>query len=518
MKASISDSVMSEFGNRVLSRRVPVRPRSAPVKRGVPYASGVAGTSAVPPSLDHSLNSQKQRCSRDGKKWFKAVWSIFLIALTLVPLVILTTQVSRYHVDVPFWDQWNFVPLLGKSFEQGVSFSDLWALHNEHRLFFPRLIMLGFSHLSRYNICWELVFSILLAVGIFIIVFFQAKKVFLLLGSPGFPWVAPILSLLAFSLHQGENWVWGWQIQIFLNVLAVVMGLVILAMPEFRWRNLAAGVACGVVATFSYANGLAYWPVAFLALLLAPSPSRRRKRTALAIWLGLTALVFVSYFYRFSPTPPSGKSPFYFAIHPLEYVRYNLGYLGASIITYPESALFLGIFCLILFGSAAWFFLQKHRQVIVAAMPFLLLGLYSISCAALTGMGRVGFGAAQATSYRYVTFSNLIWFSNVIFLGLQFGESRLSLKAPTRGRIKIVASAAVLLSLIFLVARTSYRVGHRVLESYHHRLTPVRAELLRGSDDGLLQRLYIDADYVRQGIEILRTHRLSVFRETRSCE
>jgi len=199
-------------------------------------------------------------------------------------------------------------------------------------------------------------------------------------------------------------------------------------------------------------------------------------------------------------------------------VFFSRPYLGAPIITYPEYAFFLGILCLILFGSTAWFFLRKHRRAIAAALPFLLLGLYSIACAALTGTGRVGFGMAQATSYRYVSFSNLIWFSNFIFLALQFKETRLDSKSPIRDRIKIMILAVVVSSLVFLVGRTSYRVGHRVLESYHHHLTPARSELLRGSDDALLHRLYIDADYVRQGIKVLRKHRLSVFRETRSCE
>jgi hypothetical protein len=470
----------------------------------------------VPPSLDDGIKSQKQRCFRNEKKWFKAVRPILLLALTLVPLIILITQVSRCHVDVPFWDQWNFVPLLGKSYEGGISFADLWAPHNEHRLFFPRLIMLGLAHLSGYNISYELIFSILLAVGIFIFVFFRTKKTFSLLGSPGFPWITTVLSLLVFSLHQGENWVWGWQIQIFLNVLAVVLGLVVLASPELRWGNFAVGVACGIVATFSYANGLAYWPLAFLALLLVPSASRRRKLTALAIWLGLTVLVFISYFYRFAAASPSGKPLFYFAIHPLEYIHYILGYLGAPIITYPGYAFFMGILCLILFGSTVWFFSRKGREAIVAALPFLLLGLYSLACAVLTGIGRVGFGLAQATSYRYVTFSNLIWFSNFIFLALEFKETWLDWKSPIRLRLKIVTLVVILLSLIFLIGRTSYRVGHRVLESYHYRLVPARSELLTGRDDDLLHRLYIDADYVRQGIKILKKHRLSVFRQASS--
>ncbi len=452
------------------------------------------------------------------KKWSEDARAALLVALTLVPLVILISQVSRCHVDVPFWDQWNFVLLLGKSYEGRVSFADLWMPHNEHRLFFPRLVMLGLAHISGYNICYELSFSLLLAAGIFSLILFRVKKISWLLDSPGFLWIAPILSLLAFSLHQGENWVWGWQVQIFLNVLAVVSGFMILAGRELRWGRLGGAAACGVVATFSYANGLAYWPLAFLALWLAPSPSLRRKRASLAIWSALSALVYVSYFYRFAPASPSGKPAFYFAMHPLEYVRYILSYLGSPVITYPGYAFFLGLLCLILFGSAGWLFLKNDREANGAARPLVLLGLYSIACGALTGIGRVGFGMAQATSYRYVTFSNLIWFSNFIFLAFQLKKIWVASKSRIGGRIKIATLAIILSSLVFLVGRTSYRVGHRVLESYHHRLMPARSELLKGTDDELLHRLYIDADYVRQGIKILRQHRLSVFREGRSSQ
>lgn len=446
------------------------------------------------------------------KKWFNSPARILLFALTLVPLIFLIVSVIRCHVDVPFWDQWNFVPLLGKSFERGSSFEDLRALHNEHRLFFPRLIMLALAHLSGYNISCELACSILLAAGMFFLVLGRVKKIFSLLGSPGFPWVGPILSLVAFSLHQGENWVWGWQIQIFLNVLAVVAGLMILTSPEFNWRNFFGGAACGVVATYSYANGLAYWLLGFLALLLISYSSRRRKLTALAMWLALTVIVFVSYFYRFESASPSGEPLFYFAMHPWEYFQYILKYLGATIITYQEYALFFGILCLILFGLTVRVFLRKYRNAFAAMLPFLLLGLYSVACAILTGIGRVGFGTAQATSYRYVTFSNLIWFSNFIFLAIQFREIRFGSKSKIGARLKMTTFWVILFIILFLVGRTSYRIGYRVLKSYHNRLLPARSELWRGENDELLGRLYIDPDYVREGIKILQKHKLSVFR------
>jgi hypothetical protein len=448
-----------------------------------------------------------------GKTWFNSPARVLLLALTLVPLTVLIVDVIRYKVDVPFWDQWNFVPLLGKSFEGGISFGDLWALHNEHRLFFPRLIMLGLAHLSGYNISYELALNILLAAAIFFLVLRRAKKVFSLLGSPGFPWVAPILSLLAFSLHQGENWVWGWQVQIFLNVLAVVAGFMILASPEFKWINLFGGGVCGVVAAYSYANGLAYWLLGFFCLLLVSYSSTRTKLKALAAWLGLTTVIFISYFFRFHPASPSGEPLSYFAMHLWEYIKYILKYLGAPIITYQAYALFFGILCLSLFGLTVRAFARKYGIAFAAMLPFLLLSLYAVASAALTGIGRVGFGTAQATSYRYVTFANLIWFSNFVFLSLQLREIRARSRLKVEAGVKTAAFWVVLFIFVFLIGRTSYRVGSRVLRSYHDRLLPARSELLRGGNDELLGRLYINPDYVREGTIILKRHALSVFRK-----
>jgi hypothetical protein len=81
------------------------------------------------------------------------------------------------------------------------------------------------------------------------------------------------------------------------------------------------------------------------------------------------------------------------------------------------------------------------------------------------------------------------------------------------GRTLSLAGIGVLFFIIlFGIARTSYRVGHRVFKSYHSRMLPARSELLQGEDEQLLLRLYIDADYVRRGVEVLKKHGLSVFR------
>ena len=435
-----------------------------------------------------------------------------ILILALLPLFILMIDVAKYHVDVPFWDQWNFVPLLGKSYEQRVTFQDLWGQHNEHRLLFPRLIMLGLAHASRYNIGWELVVIILLAAAIFVLLWYQFSKTTRSLGYSGFPWAVPVSSLLVFTLGQAENWLWGWQIQIFLNVLAATAGFVLLDSPTFRWGKFWCGLGFGILATYSFANGLIFWPLGFLAIILIPSGGRRRKTLALTAWAAAAATVAISYLYRFRYESPSGKPWTHFLNHPGDYLQYLLKYLGRPIVNYEEYALAIGFVGLLLFGTFSFLLFRKKHGETRAIRPLFLLGLYSLGCGLLTGVGRVGFGSAQAMSGRYVPFSVLIWISNFAFLYILSQEIRARIRARP-GRIFSLAGIGVLsIVLVFGIARTSYRVGYRVFKSYHARMLPARSELLRGEDEQLLLRLYIDADYVRQGIDVLRKHGLSVFR------
>jgi len=443
---------------------------------------------------------------------FRKLLGLAILILALIPLLVLIINVAKYHVDVPFWDQWNFVPLLGKSYEEGVTFQDLWGQHNEHRLLFPRLIMLGLAHASRYNIVWELVVIILLAAGIFVLLWNQFSRTIKALGYFGFPWAVPIFSLLVFSLGQSENWLWGWQIQIFLNVLAAIAGLILLGSGAFRWGKFLGALGFGILATYSFANGLIFWPLGFLALILAPFGRKGQKTLALTAWTAATTAVAISYLCQFRYESPSGKPWTQFLNQPGDYLQYLLKYLGRPVINYEKYALAIGLIGLLLFGAFSFLLFRKKHGETRALLPFFLFGFYSIGCGLLTGIGRVGFGSAQAMSGRYVPFSILIWVSNFAFLFILLQDIR----ARTRtwlGRILSFAGIGGLsIILVFGIVRTSYRVGYRVFKSYHARMLPARSELSRGEDKQLLVRLYIDADHVRQGIGILKKHNLSVFR------
>jgi hypothetical protein len=269
--------------------------------------------------------------------------SLAIIALTLVPPIILVANVTEYNVDVPFWDQWNFVPLLGKSYEGSVTIGDLWGQHNEHRLLFPRLIMLGLAHASRYNIVWELAVIVVLAAATFVLLWRQFAGGLKVLGYRGLPWVLPIISLLVFTLGQAENWLWGWQIQIFLNVLAAVSGFILLSGHSFRWGRFWWALGFGVLATYSFANGLLFWP---LGLSLSSHPTKN-KGIAFVRLGGSTAIVaFPTFPVRFES--PSG-TPWTQFLEPGD-TSVRLKYLGRPVINYEPYALAIGLVGLLLFS------------------------------------------------------------------------------------------------------------------------------------------------------------------------
>ena len=111
----------------------------------------------------------------NGKNLQKSLFHRYIpiIVLSLIPIVVLIYFVVEYTVNVPHWDQWGLVPLLEKSYSGTLSFGDLWAQHNEHRAFFPKIVMLTLARFSGWNIAYELAANIIVSIGILTVITFH---------------------------------------------------------------------------------------------------------------------------------------------------------------------------------------------------------------------------------------------------------------------------------------------------------------------------------------------------------
>src|SRR5690242_3925372 len=115
-------------------------------------------------------------CTRGRSRQVQPVLKYSPFILALIPPLYLMTIVVTQTVDVPFADHWALVPLLAHAYQRTLSFQDLWAQHNEHRLLFPRLLMLGLAFLSRWNTQDEMLANIGLATAIFSLLVYQVRR------------------------------------------------------------------------------------------------------------------------------------------------------------------------------------------------------------------------------------------------------------------------------------------------------------------------------------------------------
>jgi hypothetical protein len=451
------------------------------------------------------------------------------VIVALLPPIFLVIVVVRFAVDVPFLDQWELVPLLEKSYRGSLSFSDVWAQHNEHRILFPRLIMLTLAWLSDWNTYLELGTNVVLALGIFIVYVLQVRATAQELGRQDLTWAIPLASLVVFSVGQYQNWLWGWQLQMFLNVLCVVAGVLVLANGAFNWKKFAAAAASGIGATYAFANGPLFWPIGLLVLLAVTAEGRQR-RGAVCIWLVVAVLVLTANYFDYHKPEDHPPLALVFKM-PVEYAKYVLKYLGGigEPGIFHQPAVDGALACLWGLAGVAAFVWAIGRVSCAPGvtfrtlLPYLAMSLYSLGSALGTGVGRVGFGSDQALSSRYCTMVTPFWVSLLVLLillghhGARASSGQPSAGGPFASRRRNIArcllwgfAAGLALGSGSAVARAREQSA---LQAYG------RAQVLHlvvgPIDIRALTALYPQPRIILERLPVLVRYRLSLFRGPR---
>lgn len=310
--------------------------------------------------------------------------------LLVLPALLQLAYVGVYSVDVPFWDDWDYIEDL-QQVRQGEALAKVvWEPHNEHRPFVHALIAYGLNRLSHGSMPLHMV------AGWSIAVLTMAGWWRLYDGLPGRLAALVPAAWLVFSLGQWENTLWAFQITQQLYGAGAVWAVVFLRSTSHA--ALALALAGAVVSASSLISGFAIWPAA-LPLLAAA-----RRFTALAVWVAAGLAAGYLHFSTASlnpwgPNPSLGS----IADAPLAALVYFLVTVGSPLAGGDPELGLAGGLCVL---GAALALGAGHAHAREWPEPARLglwtLFVFSVASSAMTTAGRFTAGPAAAVHGRYV--------------------------------------------------------------------------------------------------------------------
>lgn len=328
-------------------------------------------------------------------------------SIFFTPALLCLLYIAYFGVNIPYWDQWEFVFLLERHFAGELHLDNFTALHNEHRLFFPRLMMFLLFLITEYNILAELYLNWLLLVSSVMLLLYSYFSIEKHNSYKTYFVLLPLL-FLAFGFQQWENLLWGWQIAIFLALLMFISTFYFLFYGIEKQRYFIFALLTAFIGSFSFGNTLSIWGIGGGLLIWLAYKQKllhsKSMRVKFFIW-GISFLLVLSlYFYNFNLHSAHSGEIGHFSFS--QYFIYILSFLGNVLATpdFQSFALYIGAMIIIASFYALYLFfrLNKIEAYHVISTALIIFMLLSVS---LIAIGRAEFGVEQAFSSRYTTFT-----------------------------------------------------------------------------------------------------------------
>jgi hypothetical protein len=386
--------------------------------------------------------------------------NVIWLVLTILPIIYLIKILFYYSVNMPFQDDWYaIIPMVDKAFSGHLSFQDLWAPYNEHRIILFKLVALCLIYFGKWQtIHFALLNFFLMTIPFGLMTFWLVRKVNKRFSNDSILWAVPVISFMLFSLMYDINWVWTIETGIFMCLAGAIAGLFLLCTTSLNTKKYILSVICGIIATFSFGSGLFYWPIGLIVLLVRSFSKEKWNYLPTALWIGISGLVWFSYLWNFS-TDSSNLGIYFVFVKPLIFANHfltTLGYpLSLAHISYTN---IIGLTGLIWFLGLGTYLLKKKIVDFDLVSPFFAIGLYSILVIFFISIGRAELGMDFTIKPRYLFFSVLLWISNIVFtfIFLSYLEEKTgstSKKSASVTTLKIFKFFFLSFILIFYILR-----------------------------------------------------------------
>ncbi len=440
-------------------------------------------------------------------------WVLPVVLFIVGACVVLSTvfSVYGYGSSVLFGDQWYDFRYIKSYYNGDLHFVDLFNQHNEHRIFFPRLIFFIDYFVSNADNRFSFLISVVVQFGTLFgvgAIYWKNEKNLAVFIS-----LIALASIFLFSLNQRENFMWGFQVGFLGVVTATVAAFFFFSISSDRearglspWGYRILSYLMAFVATYTLSNGI------LCAVILVPlAIVQRCSRFSVGITALCAAILAFSYFAHFQPVPY--HAPYSYSLeHPAECARYVTAYLGASLgLLNQYMGLPLGVIPIgfgfagiILSMAALWRVISVegdgcYRSALVAVILFLL------GTAMLTALGRVTFGLGQAFAGRYLTPVSVFWVAHIFYWA--------SLRTRLARGAALIRYGGPIFVLPIAISCTLAHVGgwHGSIASflsYNRVRDALLSDVLADDVAGIVN---VDNEMILSNLGFLRQHRLSVF-------
>lgn len=332
-------------------------------------------------------------------------WSLVGLSVFFVLSTLWFTALS--HSAIPQADEWHSLALYDTIRRQGDSLIRLFEPHNEHRLFFPRLVLFSdYLFFGGYGLFDKAVILLVqvLETALFVWLIRRTGA-----GAAARRGLCALVVVLLFSLYQSENFQWAFQVQ-FVGIFACASlcctlfarGLAADASGRRSAVLIAVAYLLALVATFTMANGILAGLV-----LVAMAVVARTRRVIVAATIAVAAALILAFSIGYH-IDDGQESVAALWQHLPRVLAFAAGYLGNFSRFGIESQIgFGGLGLLAMVGIAGVMLVRRDRDA--TRLALLGIAFFTVGSALITALGRSGMGMDQIASSRYSTGAAIFW-------------------------------------------------------------------------------------------------------------
>jgi hypothetical protein len=341
---------------------------------------------------------------------FRRVSDVVAMVIFLATFVGFVWFVHKNAVNVVFDDQWLDINLIKHADSGTLSWSLLWAQHNENRVLFPNLIVLLLAATTHFNIVVEQYLSGLLLMATTALLILAHKR-----RSPSIPWIfyCPVALAMASFTSLGPA-LFGFLLSWYLVLFGMALALFLLDRPTLSRWALAGAIAAAVLGSFSSLQGLIIWPSGLVLLYL-----RQRSGRATLAWMASAVVTTGAYLYHFNFAATGGSESSTLS-HPMEAIRFFFSSIGnvfgTDIANTPtavnDRAFAVGV---VVFVVAIWALCRGFRADRNDGGPIgVALICYGLFFVAFITLGRTQLGLFSEA--RFSVFALILWIGTYLTL------------------------------------------------------------------------------------------------------